>query len=67
MIEGKNDNFVIPYYIFKELIDYLEITSTGRKVPYMWEYIKSLLDKAKRDGILTYTQILFLLEKYSRE
>jgi hypothetical protein len=33
----------------------------------MWDYIKSLFDKAKREGVLTYTQIQFLLEKYSRE
>ena len=57
----------IPYYIFEEIVEYIEQTAKGRCRPMKWENIKSLLRLAVVNERLTEQQADFLIETYSRE
>lgn len=62
-----NGEFDIPYYIFEEIVDYVEQTSQGHCKSMKWENIKSLLRLAKFNKRLTDEQVNFLINKYNRE
>lgn len=62
-----NGEFDIPYYIFEEIVDYVEKTSQGHCKSMKWENIKSLLRLAKFNKRLTDEQVNFLINKYNRE
>ena len=62
-----NEEFNIPYYIFEEITEYVELTALGHKKTMKWENIKSLLGLAKLNKRLTEEQVNHLIEKYSRE
>ena len=66
-MEKLNEEFNIPYYIFEEITEYIELTALGYKKSMKWEYIKSLLGLAKLNNRFTERQVDYLIEKYSRE
>ena len=39
-----NEDFNIPYYIFEEITEYVELTAKGHCKCMKWENIKSLLN-----------------------
>lgn len=62
-----NPEVNIPYYIFEEIVEYIEQTAQGRCRTMKWENIKSLLRLAVANERLTEQQADFLIETYSRE
>lgn len=62
-----NIDFNIPYYVFEELAEYIEITAKGRCKSAKWENIKSLLNLAIRNKRLSKEQAEFIEETYCRE
>lgn len=64
-MEKINEEFNIPYYIFKEILEYIEQTTRGRCMK--WENIKLLLNCAKVNNRFTQEQVDFIVEKYCRE
>ena len=62
-----NKEFFIPYYIFEEITEYVELSAKGFCKISKWENIKSLLNLAKQNNHLTQKQVNFLLEKYCKE
>lgn len=62
-----NKDFNIPYYIFEEIVEYIELTNQGYCKCMKWENIKSLLRLAKINNSLSSEQVNFLIEKYNRE
>lgn len=48
-----NEEFAVPYYIFEEIINYIELTSKGYCKCMKWENIKSLLKLAVINNKLT--------------
>ena len=66
MGEIKKD-FNVPYYIFEEIVEYIELTNQGYCKTMKWENIKGLLRLAKVNDRLSNEQVNFLIEKYNRE
>lgn len=66
-MEKINADFNIPYYIFEEIIEYIEQTAQGRCRCMKWENIKLLLKLAQVNNKLSEQQVEFLIEKYCRE
>ena len=66
-MEQINKEFNVPYYIFEEITDYIELTAKGYSKCMKWENIKSLLKLAQVNNRLTQEQVDFLVEKYCRE
>ncbi len=62
-----NKEFNIPYYIFEEIVDYIELTSKGYCKTMKWENIKALLRLAKINNRLSEAQVEFIINKYNRE
>ena len=62
-----NKEFSIPYYIFEEVIEYIEQTKNGKCKTMKWENIKALLYLAKINNKLSEQQVDFLIKKYNRE
>lgn len=50
----------MPYYIFEEIIDYVELSAKGYSKYMIWENIKSLLRLAVISNRLTKEQAQFL-------
>ena len=55
-----NEDFNIPYYIFEQLVSYIE---NGKSI-IEWENIKVLFKIARLNNRLTKEQIEFLEKKY---
>ncbi len=66
-MEKINKDFSVPYYIFEEITDYIELTAQGHCKCMKWENIKALLGLAKVNNRLSSEQVNFLIEKYNRE
>ena len=62
-----NEDFYIPYYIFEEIVEYVEQTAQGRCRTMKWENIKSLLNCAKISNKFTQEQVDFIIKNYCRE
>ncbi len=62
-----NPEFDIPYYIFEEIVEYVEQTAQGRCRCMKWENIKSLLGCAIINERLTKRQAEHIEKKYCRE
>ena len=62
-----NKEFNIPYYIFEEIVDYIELTSKGYCKTMKWENVKALLRLAKITNRLSEAQVEFIINKYNRE
>lgn len=65
--EKINPEVNIPYYIFEEIVEYIEQTAQRRCRTMKWENIKSLLRLAVDNERLAEQQADFLIETYSRE
>ena len=57
-----NPEFDIPYYIFDEIVEYIEKTAQGRCKTMKWENIKSLLKCAVINERLTERQAEYIEE-----
>lgn len=66
-MEKINEEFEIPFYIFEEIVDYVELTSKGHCKCMKWENIKSLLNGAKVNNRLSQTQVDYIIKTYCRE
>lgn len=66
-MEKINEDFNIPFYIFQEIVEYIEETAQGHCKSMKWKNINSLLKLAKANNRLSSEQVEFLIEKYNRE
>lgn len=66
-MEEINKDFNVPYYIFEEIVEYIELTKQGYSKSMKWENIKALLRLAKVNNRLSNEQVNFIIEKYNRE
>ncbi len=66
-MEQINKEFDIPFYIFEEIVEYVEQTAQGRCRRMKWENIKSLLKLAQVNDRLTEQQVKYLITTYCRE
>lgn len=66
-MEEINKDFNVPYYIFEEIVEYIELTKQGYSKSMKWENIKALLRLAQVNNRLSNEQVKFIIEKYSRE
>lgn len=66
-MEKINEDFNVPYYIFEEIVEYIELTAQGHCKCMKWENIKSLLRLAKVNNRLTEQQVNFIIERFNRE
>lgn len=62
-----NKDFNVPYYIFEEIVEYIELTNQGYCKTMKWENIKALLRLAKVNDRLSSDQVNFIIEKYNKE
>ncbi|MBR3002342.1 MAG: hypothetical protein IKF38_02080 [Clostridia bacterium] len=62
-----NYEFNIPYYIFEEITEYIELTAKGHSKPSKWENIKALLKLSVVNKRLTKEQAEFLEKEFCRE
>ena len=62
-----NEEFNIPYYIFEEITEYIELTAKGHCKCMKWQNIESLLNLAVANNRLTSEQSKFLQEKFCGE
>lgn len=62
-----NKDFNIPYYIFEEITEYVELTVKGHSKCAKWNNIKSLLKLAQVNNRLSNEQVNFIINKYNRE
>ena len=66
-MEKINENFDIRFYIFEEIVEYIEQTALGHCKTAKWQNIKALLGLARMNNHLTKEQVNFLIETYCRE
>lgn len=66
-MEKINDEFNIPYYIFEEIVEYVEQTARGKCKCMKWENIKSLLNLAVINKRITRQQAEYLEKEFCRE
>ena len=66
-MEQLNKEFCVPYYIFEEIVDYVELTAKGYSKCMKWENIKALLGLAKVNNRLTQEQVDLLIKEFCRE
>ncbi len=66
-MENINKNFDIPYYIFEQITEYIELTAIGKCKTMKWENITSLLNLAVINNRLTEQQAVYLKQTFCRE
>lgn len=66
-MEQLNKEFNVPYYIFEEIIEYVELSAKGYSKCMKWENIRSLLRLAVVNNNLTDKQAKFLEKEFCRE
>lgn len=66
-MEQINKEFNIPYYIFEEITEYIELTAKGYSKCMKWENIRALLRLAVINDRLTEQQAKFLEKEFCRE
>lgn len=66
-MEKLNKDFNVPYYIFEEILDYVELTAKGHCKSMKWNNIKSLLNLAVINNRLTKEQAEYLKETFYRD
>lgn len=62
-----NEDFNVPYYVFEELVEYIELSHHGYSKPMKWENIKALVMLAVVNERLSNEQADFLIRNYCRE
>lgn len=63
-MEELNKEFDVPYYIFEEIVEYIELTAKGYSKCMKWENIRSLLRLAVVNNRLTAQQAEFLEKEF---
>lgn len=63
----QNENFNIPYYLFEEIIEYIEETAKGKCKSMKWKNIKKLIRLAVINNRLTKNQGEYLIDNICRE
>ena len=66
-MEQQNKDFSVPYYIFEEITEYIELTAKGYSKCMKWENIRALLRLAVVSDNLTDEQAQLLEKKFCRE
>ena len=66
-MEQQNQDFSVPYYIFEEITEYIELTAKGYSKCMKWENIRALLRLAVVSDNLTDEQAQLLEKKFCRE
>lgn len=62
-----NEDFNVPFYIFQEIVEYIELTAKGHCKCSKWNNIKALLRLAKVNDRLTEQQVEYIINTYCRE
>lgn len=62
-----NKEFNIPYYVFEEIIEYLELTAKGNTNPLKWSNVEALMGCARINKRLTDKQIETIRKKCCKE
>ena len=66
-MEKINEEVNIPYYIFEEIVEYIEQTAQVNWRCMKWENIKALLRLAQKNDRLSEQQVKHIIDKYCRE
>lgn len=66
-MERLNEEFNVPYYIFEEIIEYVELTAKGDCKCMKWENIRALLRLAVSNKRLIKQQAELLEKEFCRE
>ena len=62
-----NKDFNVPFYIFEEIVQYIELTEQGNCKNAKWNNIKSLLKLAQVNNRLSEQQVQHIINTYCRE
>lgn len=62
-----NLEFIIPFYIFEEIVEYVEEVALGKCKSEKWQNIKKLLRLAFINDRMTKEQVKYIEKKYNRE
>lgn len=62
-----NKDFNVPFYIFEEIVDYVELTSKGHCNCMKWKNITKLLRLAQVNDRLSVQQVTYIINNYCRE
>lgn len=65
--EIENQNFDIPYYVFEEIVDYIEQTAKGKSKCMKWSNVKAIIRLAVLNNRLSKEQGDFLITTFCRE
>lgn len=66
-MEEINKDFNIPYYIFDEIVGYIELRQENHNKTMKWKNIEALLRLAIVNKRITKEQANFLINKFNRE
>lgn len=66
-MEKINKDFNVPYYIFEEILEYIELTAKGHCKSMKWNNIKSLINLAVINNRLTKEQAEYLKKTFYRD
>lgn len=66
-MEKLNKDFNVPYYIFEEILEYIELTAKGHCKSIKWNNIKSLINLAVINNRLTKEQAEYLKKTFYRD
>ena len=61
------EDFDVPFYLFEEIVEYVEQTAKGRCRTMQFENIKALLRLAQVNNRLTDIQVKYIMDRYCRE
>ena len=66
-INNEDRNFDIPYYVFEEIVSYIEETAKGSSKCIKWSNVKALIRLAILNNRLSKEQGNFLINTFCRE
>lgn len=66
-MEQINKDFSVPFYIFEEVIEYIELTAKNHSKCMKWENIRSLLNLAQINNRLSEQQVEYIITTCCRE
>ncbi|MDR0978779.1 MAG: hypothetical protein LBL91_02415 [Lachnospiraceae bacterium] len=62
-----NEDFNVPYYIFKEIVEYIELTAKGCCKCMKWSNVEALLNLAVVNERLSKKQVEHIKQEFCRE
>ena len=66
-MEELQGDFSVPYYVFEEIVEYIELKAIGKNKSMKWKNIKSLLRLAVMSNSLSKEQAKHIEKKFCRE